>query len=225
VSNFQFIAHFFPSHQLLGTTYSHADQVVLLVCNGISAKSIQLRNKSVSVVMAELQWKNRRLLVASVHLAPFQSGNYQRKQQMEALLETASSNSLPLIIAGDTNMRTSEDSIMEEDLHLMDVWKLAGSNAETEFTWDTVDHREEYQGGSFNRYYGESARQYRTHYDRIYVKNTTVVDIKEVPSFELIANQPLTSNLHFLSDHFGMKSRLKLNWKKSTNQSSHYDFL
>merc|ERR1712176_867439 len=120
----------------------------------------------------ELEENGQQLLVASVHLAPFEDGQNQRKLQMEALLDIAATKSLPILIAGDTNMRSKEDETMEQDLHLLDIWKLSGSKTETEWTWDTIDHRTA-TGGSFNKYYGANTRQYRQRYDRMYFKTPT----------------------------------------------------
>jgi endonuclease/exonuclease/phosphatase family metal-dependent hydrolase len=198
-------------YQVLGATYAHADQVVLLVRNGISARLVPLHknNGDLPAVMAELQWKGRRLLVASVHLAPFEGAARRRRKQVEELLRQAG-GSIPLVFAGDTNMRLAEDETMEEEMGLLDVWKLAGSDAQTKFTWDTKDHTAEETGGSFNRYYGKSTRENNARYDRIYCTKSMPVEVP--PSFELIANQPLTSKYHFLSDHFGMSAVLKLLW-------------
>mmetsp|Transcript_26567 Transcript_26567/g.32762 ORF Transcript_26567/g.32762 Transcript_26567/m.32762 type:complete len:131 (-) Transcript_26567:578-970(-) len=130
-------------------------------------------------------------------------------------------------------MRVSEDGTMEKELKLKDVWKLAGSNPKTKFTWNTKDNRTNkgknwgvggVGGGSFNRYYGENTREYNARYDRMYI--STDPDVMEIsndgagsgsgaPTFELIANEPVNNNnLHFLSDHFGMVSKMKLDWKK-----------
>jgi hypothetical protein len=219
-------------YQALGATQAHADHVILLVRNGISAKLVPLSTDNhrylLPAVMAELQWEQRRLLVASVHLAPFREGSFKRRTQVQRLLQQASS--LPLIFAGDTNMRDSEDGTMEEGppplssgaddeppLGLMDVWKLAGSDPKTKFTWDTKDHTTEPGGGggSFNRYYGSRTREYNARYDRIYcsIPQSGNLEHLEAQSFELIANQPVTSKFHFLSDHFGMLAVLKIQWK------------
>ncbi len=230
------VSRIFPAYQSMGATYSHADQVILLVRRGISARPISLNAnaKHLPAVMAEISWKkndnnrqsqsHRRLLIASVHLVPFQSGAKLRKEQVKSLLQKASDLSLPLLFAGDTNMRVSEDATMEKELNLRDVWKLAGSNPRTKFTWNTKDNRKNKNGGggggggSFNRYYGEDTRQYNARYDRIYISSNEPeimeVSKKEKPTFQLIANEPVNNNnLHFLSDHFGMMSQIKLDWK------------
>jgi endonuclease/exonuclease/phosphatase family metal-dependent hydrolase len=199
------------SYRALGATYSHADQVVLLVKTGIQAELVPL--PGLPAVMIELQYgDNCRLLMASVHLAPFKQGAYERRSQVEALLKQASSKSYPLLFAGDTNMRASEDEVMQVDLQLLDVWKMAGSNPATKFTWDTIDHRRD--GGFFNQYYGEDTRQYTARYDRFYVFTAnSSIEVEIAPSFELLANKPMTSKLDFLSDHFGMSSQINLKWK------------
>jgi len=214
-------------YKAVGATYSHADQVVLLVKNGIEATLIP--TPRLSVIMAELKLGaksgvERRLLVASVHLEPFQHGFRKRAKQMKAIIEEAKSVSLPAIIAGDTNMRPTEDEMMEKDLQLLDVWKMAGSNPRTQFTWDTIDHQIAHKGendkknqGYFNQYYGESTRQYTAQYDRIYIHHANhSIELNHDSSpvtFDLIANKPMTSELDFLSDHFGVVSTLPIQWK------------
>lgn len=207
-------------YKAVGATYSNADQVVLLVKKEIEAKLIPLRG--FPVIMAELKIGEHRLLAASVHLEPFQQGFSKRAKQMKAIIEIAKSSSLPVVIAGDTNMRPTEDVVMEEDLQLLDVWKLAGSDPRTQFTWDTIDHRHdgtkagENDEGYFNQYYGETTRQYTARYDRIYVHHAIHLIELEASNnsspvtFELIANKPMTSKLDFLSDHFGVVSKLPI---------------
>ena len=225
---------FGENYQVMGATHAHAGQVVLLVRKGISATpmptSEPVNNQRVfslfgsdipfaipihrgsPAVLATLRFEDRSIMVSSVHLAPFGNGSKTRKSQVKQLLEIAGST--PLIFAGDTNMRTAEDKAMEVELGLLDAWKLAGSEKQTRFTWDTLDHTG-VQGGSFNRYYGDDTRQYHARYDRIYCsKKTGIADIR-VPSFELIANQPVTeNNKHFLSDHFGISTVLEVQWEE-----------
>lgn len=229
----EWVGPIFDGYKALGATYTHADQVVLLVKNEI--KAILIPMAGLPVVMAELEFETSRrgrLLVASVHLQPWKTGDGRRKKQMEAIVEAAKSRSLPVVIAGDTNMRQTEDSIMEGDLGLLDVWKLAGSNPSTQFTWDTVDYRSTFFAGLwqyfvgsettevyFNQYYGQDTRQYTARYDRIYIYNTNdSIEIKATDetlkvTFDLIANKPMTSDLDFLSDHFGVVSNIPIYWK------------
>lgn len=219
-------------YKAVGATYSHADQVVVLVKKEIKANLIPM--PGLPVIMAELELGSEtgiphRLMLASVHLEPFAQGNHRRAQQMEAIVEEAKSRSLAVVIAGDTNMRPTEDMVMEDDFQLLDVWKLAGSNPSTQFTWDTMDHRTDAAGrgkggdkkdGYFNQYYGQSTRQYTARYDRIYVHHANhsidvlaTTDNCSPVTFDLIANRPMTSKLDFLSDHFGVVSKLPIQWK------------
>ena len=170
------------------------------------------------------------ICVASCHLAPFQEGTADRQRQVQAMIQA--SMGMPVIIAGDLNMRVSEDKIMEgSKLGLKDAWKMAGAHVSEKYTWNTRDNRRG-KGGGFNCFYGADTRQYVTRYDRIYVhtgtskrkpdeddlfdddKDGSVLKLS-VPSFRLIANQPIApSTTYFLSDHFGIAAKLKLDWKK-----------
>lgn len=203
----------FPSYQYMGSVYSHMDLVMLLVKQGISAEPVSLHGKHLPAVIAKLNLGDgQSLLVASVHLAPFASGANQRLYEMETLLDKAYYHSLPLLIAGDTNMRVAEDAAMENHLKLEDVWKAAGSDIETKFSWNTKDNRKENKG--FNRFYGDGTREYNARYDRIYMYGNGFVQIEnEGTTFDLIANKPVNGNeLHFLSDHFGMTSQISFEW-------------
>jgi len=220
----------FPSHQVLGTAASHAKNVVLLVRKGINARLVSTGPGG--VVLAELSHKDRKILVAGVHLTPFKELSDLRQKEIEVLSNYARSVGLSLLLAGDTNMRESEDLALEDGRGLSDAWKLAGSDPGNQFTWDTRDHTTKsitttarggeaavFVNGSFNRYYGERTRQYAARYDRIYFfpsddrSGRCHLEGVKVDSFELFANRPLTNPYHFLSDHFGVSTVLSLKWK------------
>ena len=204
----------FPSYQFMGSVYSHMDQVMLLIKQGIKAEPVSVDVKDFPAVIAKMDLRDgkNRLLVASVHLAPNESGANQRFREVETLIDEACYHSLPMLIIGDTNMTVAEDSAMENHLKLEDVWKAAGSDIQTKFTWNTKDNRKENKG--FNRFYGDGTREYTARYDRIYMYGNSFVKIEnEGTTFDLIANKPVNgNNLHFLSDHFGMTSQIKIEW-------------
>lgn len=99
---------------------------------------------------------------------------------------------------------------MEGHFKLRDVWKEAGMDPATERTWDTENHIPE--GGYFNRYYGETTREYQTRYDRFYLSEGKSSFGLSVKSFGLVANRPVNpfTKTHFLSDHFGIACELRL---------------
>lgn len=194
----------FEGYSLLGRTPAHADDVVLLVKNGIVAEPVEELDDHLPAVAAQLSFGNRSIHVASVHLAPFKEGYVHRQLQLGMLTH----NRPLMLVAGDTNMRTSED-LQVEALGLVDFWKLNGSRKEVKFTWDTIDY-----GDRFNRFYGASTRKYLARYDRIYATNGfRIMNAKiTVASFDLIANQPVTNRHHFMSDHFGITSEFQIEW-------------
>lgn len=146
----------FSEFQLIGSQTSHAPHVALFVHEQWNAKRILQDSldsfdfEGLPAVMAEIdisskpkdnddnpdteQQQQRRLWVASVHLEPFAGGAAIRKRQLQALSQHARAANVPLIIAGDTNMRVSEDSMAEGDLGLQDLWKFAGSDFQTKYT-------------------------------------------------------------------------------------------
>jgi hypothetical protein len=223
--------------------------------------------------MAQLQIKDNSkndgphhvvVVVASCHLAPFDSGSDQRRRQVEIILQAAAAAAVEaettrmtdsitrpakgqrprarvVVLAGDTNMRDEEDDTMEHgEFHLLDAWKLAGSDPATRYSWDTVDHTTHGGGEYFNQYYGSRTRQYQRRYDRIYLSAQLELDEEEeckgqdqhfknnngnvnvnvnitVPNFQLIANQPLLgSTNHFLSDHFGISAQISVTSERAT---------
>jgi len=104
--------------------------------------------------------------VASMHLEPFENGSTIWQKQMEALQKAAGDpTTMPLILAGDTNMRDTEDGFFETALSLSDSWKVTEASDNTRYTWDTVDH-----GEWFNEYYGHKTRHYQRRYDRVYYR-------------------------------------------------------
>ena len=188
-------------YQVIGSTPAHAGDVVLLIRKEWmvrhNVRRIVPDDRFLPVVMAEINVvesasntenrpaihnRNISFVVGSCHLAPFVQGSFERQQQVEDAIDRASP--LPLILAGDTNMRATEDSVMEGDpLFLLDAWKQNGSNPKTSNTWDTVDHRssssptaKDEPVGTFNRYYGYTTRQYTARYDRIYISQPHMRD-------------------------------------------------
>lgn len=195
-------------YEFVGSVAAHAGQVALLVRKGAFARCHRVRSgisRATPAVVAVLELPSgESLYVASVHLEPFEGGSSIRLQQMQDLRKLVTQDGgTPLIIAGDTNMRDSEDATYESVLSLRDAWKDAAAGAsseETRFTWDTVDHA----GVQFNEYYGAETRQYQCRYDRVYYCETSKTRLRAV-EFGLIANRPVPpSTNHFLSDHFGM---------------------
>lgn len=213
----------FTGYQLMGVQQAHSGLVALLVRKSWEAQPWSPW-RPLPVVMTKIHLENNKdILIASCHLAPFGAADRERAIQIEGLLGDRDVKNATLIIAGDTNMRAEEDTVMEEIYGLVDVWKEAGSNPFTQFTWDTRDHRPKLdifstffgcfsgspqdEQGYFNRYYGGNTKEYAQRYDRIYIKSTSA-SIKQVAveSFRLVANKPASkgSRTHFLSDHFGV---------------------
>jgi endonuclease/exonuclease/phosphatase family metal-dependent hydrolase len=220
--------------------------------HGVSSSSAPPSPATLPAVMAKLTYQSRSLLVASVHLAPFREGEADRRRQIadvmaladkergrqqeeEGLVPGVGGGGVPLLMAGDTNMRQSEDAGMELQ-QWTDFWQRAGRDPTTQFTKDTVDHG----GTSFsNRFHGDWTREKTTRYDRVYYhhggraavassppgaavavvgsaqtnnkKNKNGASLNVV-TFELIANTPMTNNYHFLSDHFGVATTFELEW-------------
>ena len=132
-------------YKLVGTKWTHAPYVALFVRKGIDVKRIKSNSPA---VVGEVQFmfhdkqqqpQQHRLWIASVHLEPFGEGASDRRRQLQSLVKEANKEQVPLIIAGDTNMRVAEDPVAENGadrggLGLTDFWKLAGSDFRTKYT-------------------------------------------------------------------------------------------
>lgn len=201
-------------YRQLHSVPSHAGYVTILVRSDMETSALDIDD--VPITAAILTWNDRHIVIASVHLAPFQQGSYERQDQVETLLEAASNSGADtLVFLGDTNMRTSEDAFMENNLELLDAWKRAGSSEVAKFSWDTKVHGQGEESSAWqNRYYGQRTRAYQARYDRVYIKDLRASSLHVlVPVFELMANRPVSeSRYHFLSDHFGIATELRLTW-------------
>jgi endonuclease/exonuclease/phosphatase family metal-dependent hydrolase len=138
-------------YNLIGCQLSHAPYVALFVHQKWNAKQVHKNLGQLPAVMAEIDFSftddvnevtsssksnlpPRRLWIASVYLDSCFTSTSIRKQQLQALADQARSEKVPLIIAGDTNMRVAEDHLAEIDLGMHDFSKLAGSDIRTKFT-------------------------------------------------------------------------------------------
>ena len=218
---------FSDKYSSMGTTESHAGYVALLIRRELAlhaqtiwptpsdVQSLFWSRTDPPAVMAKIHLnQHQSLLLASCHLSYSEEGSKQRETQISDMLLKA--ETFPLILAGDTNMRETEDTYIEQRYQLQDAWKLAGADHATRFSWDTLNHEGE-EGGYFNQFYGWTTRKYTKRYDRIYISNkqsNSSMHQKNitVESFEFIANKPASPNStrHFLSDHFGVACKLKL---------------
>lgn len=219
-----------PGYKLMGTKMAHAGNVALLLRSELADKAVacSLRH-DLPIVAAKIQLSlDTSILVASCHLAPLDGRDRVRSFQVEDFLNATQSKTTSLVVlAGDTNMRQHEDQTMEESFGLVDVWKQAGCNPLTQYTWDTRDHRP--KGGLFrrllsdgqnedkyfNRFYGKLTREYAARYDRIYLslpkRRQAIVNVA-IESFALVANKPQRKgkSTYFLSDHFGVCSTISM---------------
>jgi endonuclease/exonuclease/phosphatase family metal-dependent hydrolase len=135
-------------YKLVGTKSTHAPYVALFVRKEIDVKRVKSNQiDRLPVVVGELLFsfhdkqmqQQQRFWIASVHLEPFGEGASTRQKQLQSLVEEAKKEQVPLIIAGDTNMRVAEDYAAENasdrgGLGLSDLWKLAGGDIRTKYT-------------------------------------------------------------------------------------------
>lgn len=185
-------------------TMSHCGFVLIFVSrrfqqqNGIVVQSSQVPNTP-SVLMEVSFGKRGCILgVASVHLAPYRSGEDRRLCQLQALLrhfeKRVAMRNVPLIIMGDTNMRVTETDKVERALNCRDV--------RTPLTFDT----------RVNWYHGkptsDSRGGYASRYDRVLLRGS----VRQSGKVTLVGAEPIDSHRphHFLSDHFGLTVNVRL---------------
>jgi len=189
-------------YQCVGTRHSHCDFVALLIKREWIHHTTVRGGIGAPAVIAIVNFaSDRKITFGSCHLAPYNGGKDERLYQMETILQNVE-NDANFILAGDVNMRKAED-LTFETLGVRDAWKETGETYGCKFTWDSTDHSPKDRPGTtgpHNRYHGPNAFQFKCRFDRVYFRGADL----SADSFNLMANQPLTTPFHFLSDHFGM---------------------
>lgn len=148
------------------------------------------------VIAAIVTLPNRtRIAVASLHLPHAKTAAPLRKRLCNAIMEQMTSQQCEgIILAGDFNMRKSEDNEIEGLCggNWVDAWKaVTRSNYRKEFTWDSHE----------NLYHGHDSFQYHCRFDRCYVRG----DKLRLNHFDLIGNKPVNKKKgDYLSDHYGI---------------------
>lgn len=138
----------------------------------------------------EIEYQDKYFTFVSCHLFPFKNNSSTRFGQLEDILHEVDDD-MPLIIAGDMNMREDETKQVLSSFNVKDAFYLKGSK-ETKFTWDSRINR-----------YNENSHKFIARFDRIFIRG---FDISE---FRLIGNKPISENNdHFLSDHYGIVAEL-----------------
>lgn len=192
-----------PGYFCCGSTPSHCENVMLFLKEEWASLSKVVTVEDGPAVLAQVDFSNHGpLVVGSCHLEPYKGNACVRLQQAQDILSSVA-DGVPLVLAGDFNMRQSEEKAVESNYGLHDAWKEAGSRKSEKFTWDSRD-RTAY-GGAYNKYHLD-AFGFTCRFDRIYFRG----DGLTVQDFRLIGNKPVTNPLHYLSDHFGMSAGLQV---------------
>lgn len=194
-----------PGYQCIGTVASHCGYVGLFVLEDFASEKIasvkrvlprvMMMADDIPVVLVTIRFLDgKELVVGSCHLEPFNHGKEIRLAQLQAISDISTkTKSSTMILAGDMNMRQSEDVPVEEIGSWKDAWKEAGSIRREAFTWNS----------KINHYHAEDSFQFHCRFDRVYLRNA-----KGVRTFRLMANEPLdnirSGSTYYLSDHFGI---------------------
>eukprot|EP00547_Thalassionema_nitzschioides_P018644 CAMPEP_0194255002 /NCGR_PEP_ID=MMETSP0158-20130606/33386_1 /TAXON_ID=33649 /ORGANISM="Thalassionema nitzschioides, Strain L26-B" /LENGTH=145 /DNA_ID=CAMNT_0038993229 /DNA_START=246 /DNA_END=680 /DNA_ORIENTATION=+ len=119
-------------YTLVGSEKSHCGYTQLWVRNNMFFQRIaECDGPSVAAVALVDDFA---VGLSSSHFAPHKKNSATRFDQVKTL-----KNSFPIgmafVMAGDFNMRMSEDKTVEEQLGLQDAWKDAESPSDHMFTW------------------------------------------------------------------------------------------
>eukprot|EP00984_Skeletonema_dohrnii_P020348 scaffold9889_cov96-Skeletonema_dohrnii-CCMP3373.AAC.2 len=182
-----------------GTAQSHSGHVDLLVRRELASGAKQISLQHIPAVAATLTLQNRtRIAIASLHLAPSKELAAERIHECESIMKKLTSRAQGVILAGDFNMRQSEDKTTEKLCggNWVDAWKEAtNSNPKKKFTWNTAE----------NKYFDNPPRKIR--FDRCYGGGEKL----RVTQFDLIGNQPVDDMKgDYLSDHYGIVAKYEV---------------
>lgn len=162
-----------------------------------SKERMFFNDESIVIKVRDTKNELQDFFVAGCHLHPFNQFKNVRFSQILVLLEFIKNNAeetfqtIPIIIAGDMNMRETETIGVVNNLNLIDAYLKCGT-PESKYTWDTYK----------NAYY-LNGEKFRARFDRIFLKNINC------SNFRLIGNNPISDREnHFLSDHFGVSIEL-----------------
>eukprot|EP00759_Apiculatamorpha_spiralis_P002771 PhF_6_TR11206/c0_g1_i1/m.18068/K19619/TDP2; tyrosyl-DNA phosphodiesterase 2 len=156
-----------------------------------------------------LQRGDTTLVVISVHLSPFASSAHRRAQQSAFLIDVmkqkltqynAATPNVVGIIAGDTNMQSTEGIPVEDNDWLHDVFGDVPESSDLWATFDVV--RNDYNTTDGDR----RPRVFRGRYDRVWVgKLPSSATSGAVVGRSLFGDKPVGSNPpRYLSDHYGV---------------------
>lgn len=147
--------------------------------------------KTGAAVGCTIKMEDELWAIISIHLAPSKNMAPIRFAQLKNVVELINSRCDRVIIAGDTNMRKSENSSIS-GLGLQDAYYLSNSPKEHRWTWD-----------SYKNPYHANSYAFTVRFDKILLKQW------HVNSFQLIGTKPIEKGV-YLSDHFGIFSELTL---------------
>eukprot|EP00762_Andalucia_godoyi_P000172 ANDGO_02230.mRNA.1 hypothetical protein len=179
-------------YSMVGHQSAHCGEIQMYVkSTTIANASIQPLNMRLPAVLAKIRSRDGlETSVAGVHLEPFREGAETRLAQVRSIVHACSgrSNSEPLIIIGDYNLREAETKSLQA-LGLTDAWAACGRSPQTKCTFNKV----------LNPYHGEDEEfRVTARYDRAMYRHL-------IPRrFSLIGDQHLEDSRHYLSDHFGI---------------------
>ncbi|PNH11679.1 Tyrosyl-DNA phosphodiesterase 2 [Tetrabaena socialis] len=143
-------------------------------------------------ILVPLRLGERRLFAASAHLAPFAEFDQERARQLADIVRAVPAD-VPLVLAGDTNMRERETGQAAAN-GLADAWLESGSPPEQRWSVNTC----------VNRYFADG-HAFTARYDRLLYRGCTLL------GFAVTADQPCSDTpQHYLSDHFGLVASLRL---------------
>lgn len=185
----------FVNYHYVEPVNSHSGLVGVFVKKTYKIHSTTPIPPSIVLELSEEE-EDQKFFFVGCHLLPYKQNANNRLDQMSVIFQIINriSEDLPVIIAGDMNMRESETKAIISTFAMDDAYWKSDKSKENQYTWDS----------RINLYH-EEAFQFVCRFDRIFLKNTKIVD------FKLIGNKPVSENPnHFISDHFGISAKVEL---------------
>ncbi|MHA2168496.1 MAG: endonuclease/exonuclease/phosphatase family protein [Candidatus Kariarchaeaceae archaeon] len=125
---------------------------------------------------------------AAAHLIPYNENRKQRMKQLKDIFASLSNRDLPLLLAGDMNMREDETKSVLEKYVLKDAFLSTSQELNKKFTWNS----------RINKYH-QNGKEFVCRFDRVFLRKL------RLKTFDLVGNENMSENIgHYLSDHFGI---------------------
>jgi hypothetical protein len=171
-------------------TLSHCKYTFLLINKKLDIQILRI-NKLIGIIIINANINNIEFILVSMHLKPFRENKKIREEQiskiMKIIIEWNKLN-IPIIMAGDTNMRDDENDIIKKynlsDPFIDEIDKYNLSNPFMD-EYDLIDQIKKYTTYP-NRQFVDDRIKFTPNnnfrFDRIFIKNCSYLEYKILPN-------------------------------------------